>query len=336
MLTITAQALRLQIVGVRESMKSAKIISPRKFVVIDEDVPSPDSDKILVRLLKTAICGSDLPYFNNSFNPQSYPFPSGYPGHECMGIVEHSPNGRFRPGERVMYYPVFLDGFKEYHIADPSRLQKLPDDGNADVLLITQLLGAVSHAMFRIDNPSGKTVIVLGAGPVGLLFIALLKNFGARNIIAVDPLEYRLKTAAVMGADRCINPSTVDTVSSVKNITGNEYADIVIDAYGQDTRVINTAFDCAKHGAQVVFFGICLEESPKLNFNVFFRKELRMISCVGPVLSVDYPYALDMILKKAVDVTPLITHVLPFGEIQKGFELAVNREDNVIKVILEF
>jgi threonine dehydrogenase-like Zn-dependent dehydrogenase len=122
----------------------------------------------------------------------------------------------------------------------------------------------------------------------------------------------------------------------VSELTGGALADIVIDAYGQETAVINTCFDLARHNGQVAFFGICLEESPGLNFNVFFRKELRMVASVGPDISIDYPYALDMIMKGAVDVSPLITHVLPFAQIQKGFDMAVGRADNVIKLILDF
>ena len=83
--------------------------------------------------------------------------------------------------------------------------QKLPEDGNLNILSMTQLLGCVAHAAFRLDKPYNKDVVVLGQGPVGLLFTSLLKNFGARNIIAADPLEYRLKTAREMGADYILN-----------------------------------------------------------------------------------------------------------------------------------
>ncbi|HOR94651.1 MAG TPA: hypothetical protein PLZ38_11815, partial [Spirochaetota bacterium] len=95
-------------------------------------------------------------------------------------------------------------------------------------------------------------------------------------------------------------------------------------------------FEIARHNGQVAFFGICLEEAPRLNFNTFFRKELRMIASVGPDLTMDYPYALDMILKGAIDVTPLLTHDIPFEDIQKGFEMASNREDGAIKIVLSF
>jgi L-iditol 2-dehydrogenase len=317
-------------------MRAAKIVSPMKFEVVTEELPSINDSEVGVRLLRTAICGSDLPYFSRSFDPSSYPLPAGYPGHECLGVVEESNDERLMPGERVMYYPRSLDGYKEYHVTDASRLQKIPDGENIDVLIMTQLLGAVAHCAFRIDRPNNKTVVVMGQGPVGLLFTALMKNFGAREIIAVDLCDYRLTAAQKMGADYIINPKQDDPISFVSTVTGNKMADIVIDAYGQDAAVINQCFELAGHNGQVAFFGICLEESPRLHFNSFFRKELRMIASVGPDLEIDYPYALDMILQGAVDVKPIVTHVIPFEEIQKGFEIFSNRTDNAIKVVLQF
>ena len=230
----------------RGLMKSARIISPGRFEVFDEKTPSPGDGKLLVRLLRAAICGSDLPYFSRSFDSTKYPFPPGYPGHECMGVVEESHNGSFKPGDRVMYYPTFLEGYREYHLADPSRLQKLPRDFDMNLLVMTQLLGAVAHCAFRIDRPYNRTVAIMGQGPVGLLFTSLMKNFGARRVIAVDPLEYRLGVARRMGADHTVNPEREDLTAAVSEMTDGAMADIVIEAYGQDVQVINACFDIAR------------------------------------------------------------------------------------------
>jgi threonine 3-dehydrogenase len=317
-------------------MKSARIASPRKIEIVDEKIPAVTENRALVRLLKVAICGSDLPYFYKEFSASSYPLPSGYPGHECLGVIEEPGNSGFRRGDRVMYYPADLDAFKEYHVADASRLQKLPETGDLNILLMTQLLGAVAHAAFRIESPYNKSVVVMGQGPVGLLFTALMKNLGAKKIIAVDPLDYRLKVSLNMGADITFNPEKLDVMKEVYKSTDGRFADIVIDAYGQKVEVINQCFDLARHNGQVAFFGICLEEYPGLNFSRFFRKELRMVSSVGPDISTDYPYALDMILNESIDVSKLITHVMPFDKIQSGFDIASERLENVIKVVLDF
>ena len=317
-------------------MRAARIVSPKKIEVFKESIPGINDGRVLVRLLRAVICGSDLPYFSASYAASSYPFPFGYPGHECLGVVEKSGSSGFNKGDMVMYYPPALDGFKEYHAAGPDRLQKLPPDGDLNILVMTQILGAVSHCAFRIDRPYNKNVVIMGQGPVGLLFTALMKNFGARTIIAADPLGYRLEKARTMGADVVVNPGEQDVEKIVAEATDGVMADTVIDAFGQDPRVINRCFNLARHNGQIAFFGICLEEAPGLNFNTFFRKELRMIASVGPDLSIDYPFALDMILRGAIDIAPLITHVIPFERIQKGFETAVSREENVIKVILTF
>ena len=320
-------------------MKSARIISPRKFEIFEEKEPPLPDGMVMVRLMRTALCGSDYPYFHNDYPASSYPLPPGYPGHECCGIVHKSRNGLFSEGEWVMYYPPHLDGYKECHVADPSRLQKLPGpECGIDInrLLMTQVLGCVSHAVFRIDRPDGKNVVVMGQGPIGLLFAAQMKRQGARCVIVVDPLEYRLDASKKIGADETINPERENPEERVKEITGGAMADIVIDAYGQKSEVINLCFNLARHSGQVAFFGICLEESPRLSFNTFFRKELRMIASVGPDLALDYPYALDMITSGAVDVSPIVTHSMPFEKIQRAFEMSVNREDGVIKAVLEF
>ncbi len=319
-------------------MKAARITAPRTFEVFDEKEPNLPDGKVMVRLSRTALCGSDFPYFYNDFNPASYPLPPGYPGHECCGTVYKSRNPIFHEGERVMYYPPGLDGYKECHVADPERLQKLPDTSPIDInhLLMTQVLGCVSHAVFRIDRPYAKNVVVMGQGPIGLLFTSQMKRQGARRVIAVDPLGYRLDTARKMGAHATINPDKENLDEKVKELTDGNMADIVIDAFGQKSEVINRCFDIARHGGLVAFFGICLEESPKLAFNTFFRKELRMVASVGPDLGIDYPYALDMIMTGAVDVSPLVTHSMPFEKIQQAFEISVRREENVIKVVLEF
>lgn len=318
-------------------MKAARIIAPRKFEVFEEREGDLPEGKVMVRLSRAALCGSDYPYFYNDFPATSYPLPPGYPGHECCGVVYKSRSPLFREGEKVMYYPPFLDGYKECHIADPSRLQKLPECSiPLNELLMTQVVGCVSHAVFRIDRPYKKSVVVMGQGPIGLIFTALMKRQGALKVIAVDVLDYRLAIAKQMGADFIINPEKESVIEKVKELTGSAMADIVIDAYGQKSEVINQCFELARHSGQVAFFGICLEESPRLNFNTFFRKELRMIASVGPDLAVDYPYALQMILSGAIDISKIPSHAMPFENIQKAFEMSTARKDDVIKVVLEF
>ena len=80
-------------------MRAARIVSSGKIEVVNEEIPQVEDSKVLVKLLKTVICGSDLPYFYENYDPDSYPLPSGCPGHECLGIVEESRCDEYEKGD---------------------------------------------------------------------------------------------------------------------------------------------------------------------------------------------------------------------------------------------
>jgi len=316
-------------------MLAARIIAPRRIEVFEESVPEPEKGKILVRLEKVAICGSDLPYFRDIHPANSYPFSAGYPGHECVGVVEQSDSSKFNEGDFVLVLPPSMDGFKEYHIITPDRLLHMPRHKDTSTMLMTQLLGAVVHGCRRISDVWGKEVVVVGQGPVGLLFDSMLRNMGANKIIGIDVLDYRLQLAQRMGATHTIDAGGSNVSEVVKEITEGRMADLVVEAIGRE-ETLNMCFELARHNGVVAFFGICLDESPQLNFNELFRKELRIIASVGPSLEIDYMYALRMVLADQIKANNLISHTFTFSEIEKGFDLAINRKEKVIKVVLEF
>jgi len=316
-------------------MRVARIIAPQRIEIFDEPIPVPGKGEILVRLEKVAICGSDLPYFRETYPDTSYPFSDGYPGHECIGTVEHADSLGFSKGDLVLALPPSMDGFKEYHLLTPDRLMSMPRQKDTSVMLMTQLLGAVVHCCRRINDVWGKKVVIIGQGPVGLLFNSMLKNMGATKIIGVDILDYRLQLGKKMGTTHTIDASRQNVIEIVKEITQGDMADLVVEACGQE-ETLNMCFELARHDGVVALFGISLQESPRLNFNKLFRKELRIIASVGPSIEVDYAYALRMVMDDQIRVENMITHILPFASIQKGFDIAVNRKGEVVKVVLEF
>ena len=316
-------------------MRAAQIIAPRRVEIIEEEIPEPVDGKILVRLEQAAICGSDFSYFRDKHPDTAYPFPPGYSGHECVGVVEHSNSSSFREGDFVLVLPPHMDGFKEYQAIAEDRLLRMPREKETSTMLMTQLLGAVVHCCRRIGHVWGKKVVVIGQGPVGLLFNSMLKNMGATDIIGVDILDYRLRMGHEMGATHTVDASQTDVAETITDITEGEMADLVVEANGLE-ETINMCFELARHDGVVAFFGICLQESPAMNFNTLFRKELRIIASVGPSVEIDYAYALKMVLENQIRVKNLVSHTLPFSSIQRGFDLAISRDDEVIKVVLEF
>jgi threonine dehydrogenase-like Zn-dependent dehydrogenase len=113
-------------------------------------------------------------------------------------------------------------------------------------------------------------------------------------------------------------------------------ADLVVEIVGHQTETINQCLDLVKRGGTILCFGVPDDEVYNFNYGKFFRRNIRLIGSVGPEVQSDFPLAMDMITQGRIDVSPIITHHLPFTEVQKGFEFFVYRKNGAIKVVLEY
>jgi len=316
-------------------LRAVEISGPREARLIEVPEPGVDDGRVLVRMRKVAICGSDLPYFTGStFHVESYPLEPGRVGHECIGVVEESAVPEFSPGDVVLVLPPSAAGLVDYISVGPHQLVKLPADEDPDRILMTQVLGTVVHCCYKLDNVVGQTVAIVGQGPIGLLFSGMMRNLGARKIIGIDLLDYRLEKSLEMGATHTVNAGRSDPVEAVREITDGGMADTVIEAVGSE-ETVNTSIDMASHGGLVVIFGVPKVEFTGVRLDDFLRKELRMMASVGPDREKDYKFALELILQGRIDVSKLITHHIPFSEIQHAYEIAAERLDGAIKVVVD-
>lgn len=322
-------------------MQAAQLVAPRTWKLVDTEKPQADPTTMLIRLERVAICGSDKPSFCG-IHPH-YPLPLGTTGHEGLGIVEACPSGAFAEGQRVLLWGFDRGLFQEYVLTNDSfdGCIALPHSICEETILMSQLLGTVIHAFYKLGNVINQHTVVIGQGAVGQLFNAVLSNLGARSIIAVDPLDYRLDLAKRMGATHVINPEKTDLIEAVSQITGGALADLVVEAVGK-TAVWDQIPNIARRNGHVICFGVPDKEAytgrievPKLDF---LRKELRLIYSIGPNPAEDYTIARDWIAQGRLDVTPIISHVLPFEQIQTGFEMAFETpaEHLACKIILKF
>ncbi len=320
-------------------MKAAQLVAPRKWEIIEVDKPGATDNLMLVRMERVAICGTDKPAFVGISEP--YPLPPGRTGHEGLGIVEACSSGPFQEGDRVLLWGFDRGLYQEYVLADPGGCVKLPGDFEPEVVLMSQLLGTVIHCFYKLGNVINQKVVVLGQGPVGQLFNATLRNLGAKLIIGVDPLGHRLEVSPEMGATHTINPGERDVVETVSKITGGQMADIVVEAVGKE-ETFNLCIDLAHRNGTIVYFGVPNKENREgimtLRFGEMFGKELRLVTSVGPNPNEDYTIALDWITQGRLDVRPILTHVRPFEEIQKAFELAFDHpeKERAVKIVLKF
>lgn len=320
-------------------VRAAQLVAPRNWQLIEVEKPEPKPGNMLVRIERVAICGSDKPSFCGFHD--SYPLPVGVTGHEGLGVVEACPSGTYEEGERVLLSGFDRGLYQEYVLANDHGVVRLPQDFDAEVILMAQLLGTVIHSFYKMGNLINQRVVVIGQGAVGLLFDAVLRNLGARQIIGVDLLDYRLELGRRMGATHSINPGKQSLVEAVTQITEGELADVVVEAVGEE-ETLNQIHALARRNASVICFGVPDKGSHdgrvSLQMMAMFRKELRLITSVGPEPWKDYTIARDWIVQDRLDVRPIVSHVRPFETIQESFEMAFDypEQDRVVKIVLKF
>ena len=321
-------------------MKAAHVVAHRQIEVFETDAPKMEDfpvGSIKVKTRMTAICGSDSPHFVLERQVKDYPLNIGISIHECVGTVTETKSDKFKTGDLVQARPTAgIGGLAEYYISHDNVAVKLVDFDPLDQILMSQPLGTVIWAVRKLGNILNQDTVILGQGPMGLLMTHMLSNLGAKTIIATDTVDFRLATARRMRATHTVNPERGDIVAQVREITDGRMADLVVEIVGHNQQTVNFCLKLAKRLGTVLAFGVPDEDVYAFQYGEFFRKNVTMIGSVGPDSQNDYPLAMDMIAQGRLDVSPLITHHLPFTEIQKGFELFIDHRDQAIKVILDY
>jgi threonine dehydrogenase-like Zn-dependent dehydrogenase len=318
-------------------MKTARIAEPWKLEWVE--APLPDLSKIegepiSVRLHAGVLCASDFPRFIGGAFNVPFPRPLGDSLHECIGEVVDSRCKNFKPGDRVLAIPPDQRGLSEVFVADGTMAVPLPDFTPREQLILAQPLGTILWAARKLPNLLHHDVAIVGQGPIGLMWSHLVANMGARRVIALDKIDFRLEMARRMKATHTVNVDAEDPVAAVREITNGRGADVVIEAVGHQVESIHLSVDlCAKHGT-VLLFGVPDHETYPLPVWNLVIKNIRFISSIHPEVQRDLPLALDLIQQGRIDVSPLITHRYPLFEAEAAFKLAIERRDNPIKVLL--
>jgi threonine dehydrogenase-like Zn-dependent dehydrogenase len=321
-------------------VKAAQIVGHRCVTIVDAPMPdfasAPDG-ALLIRTLRSSICGSDLPHFWLERPPGAYPMPPGFSGHECVGTVVASKSRQFGEGDRVMAIPTPHHGLAEYFLSQSDQAVLIPDGLSLNEALMAQPLGTVIWALRKLPPLFHMKAAIIGQGPIGLLMAAMVRSLGASRIIALDKHEYRLEISRKMGATHTINVHKVDPVAAVMDLTDGNGADVVFEAVGHNTETINHALRLARSGGTVLAFGVPDIETYPFDYTVFFRRNLRLVASVtSPEPALDHGLAMELIARGQIDVRPMISHELPFTEAQKGLEMASDRTDNALKVVFVY
>ncbi len=320
-------------------MKAGQIVAPRQIEIVDIEQPNladyPDGT-VIIKTVHSAICGTDMPSFVLEHPADSYPLGAGLSIHEAIGIVTESKSDKFKAGDEVLALPRYVGGLSEYFLSDESVTLPLTDYPRKDCILMSQPLGTVIWACRKLPNLLNLDTVVIGQGPMGLLFTHVLSNLGAKTVITTDMVDFRLAVSKKMHATHTINVAQEDAVAIIEEITEGRMADLVIEVVGHQTETINECLQLLKRDGTLLAFGVPDDQIYDFHFADFFRKNIRFIGSVGPDAPNDFPLAMDMIAQGRLDVSPIITHHLPFTEAQLGFEMALNRKDEAIKIVFDY
>ena len=308
-----------------------------------EERPEPRierPDDVLLDVEACGICGTDLHILDV---PPTHPATVGVVlGHEIVGRAAGVGDGvlSLRVGDRVVVAPnlwcgqcawcrrglrnqcenattvgIFVDGGLAPHVRVPARAcHPIAEHLPPHVAALAEPLSTVVHGARQARVFPGETAVVLGAGPVGLMFTALLRAGGAR-VIVVEPAEDRATLARMMGADVVAGPRRDHLGAVVRDEIGGPGAEVVVDAVGSQ---LSTALDMVGQGGRVVLFGMNTEARTEIAQAKITRDELTV---VGTYVGQDvFPDAIRILESGRIDFEPLVTHRVSVDELERAID----------------
>ncbi|MEJ2109754.1 MAG: zinc-binding dehydrogenase [Acidobacteriota bacterium] len=321
-------------------MKAMQVVGPRIFELVQVPMPSidkSDTDSVLVRSEWAALCGSDIPFYTGNKRFREYPMPPGAPIHECVGEVIESANENFRPGDKVLAIPDENKGLAEYFLARSSKAVVLPGslEDYASACLI-QPLATVMNAIDRLGHIRGKSVGIVGLGPMGLLLCWYASQKGAGSITGIDPCRDRCDMAQALGAAKTITGRGIEVVHDARRSREVwDSPDICIEAVGHQPQTINDCLELVRKYGTVVAFGVPDQTVYALEYEIFFRQNALLMATVTPDWADYLGRARDLYLQTIQALAPLATPRMPIGNAAEAYRMYERHAEGVFKIILD-
>jgi L-gulonate 5-dehydrogenase len=347
-------------------MKAAVVVEAHKVEIRDIDRPSPAPGEALVKVEAVGVCGSDLHAYEGSQPFFQYPETGG---HEVVGEVveinDYADGPPEIPGRRQKIAPqkgmrVVLDpsmpcgecypcrtgrynccenmrvlgvhapgAFAEYFVAPLGCLHSVSEKVSADAAVMAEPLSIGVQSSTRGRVTMEDTVLIIGAGTIGLSVLQVCASRGARVAMS-DLSEGRLEIAREMGADATVNPSEGDLREALMEFSGKSGPAVVIEAVGRPATV-RQALDVVAASGRVVMLGLCSDEIC-IEGALMVRKELDFLGSRlhgGTLLQ-----AVELIEKGEVQPERLVTHHMKLDDLEQAFRLMIDEPDTTLKVIL--
>ena len=327
---------------------------PGTFLLKEGDMPQPKEGESLLRIRKIGICGTDIhafggrqPYFN-------------YPrvlGHELAAEYVSGKAKGFKKGDAVSFIPYFncgtcvacrngltnccssiqvfgvhIDGGMAEYVVVPDAYLLHGEGLDFDELALVEPLAIAAHGIRRAGVRAGETVLVMGAGPIGIGLIQFAQQVGAQ-VIVLDVNTHRLDFCKnELGVGAKINPLNEDVIERLSALTNDDMPTVAIDATG-NRNVMNNAFQYLAHGGRYVLVGL---QKGELVFShpEFHKRESTLMSSRNATRE-DFEYVIESIKSGKINPKKYITHRINFKDLPADFETLIAPENNVIKALVE-
>ena len=341
-------------------MKALYKKEPKPGIWMKTDAPVPDigPNDVLIKIRKTAICGTDIHIYKwDEWSQKNVPV-GLITGHEYVGVVEKTGNEvtGFKPGDRVSGEGHLTCGhcrncrsglrhlciqqrgvgvnrqgaFAEYLSLPASNAVKIPDNISDDFAAIFDPFGNATHTALAFDMV-GEDVLITGAGPIGIMAAAVCTHAGARNIVITDINDFRLDLAKKMGATRTVNTSRENLRDVMKELHMEEGFDVGLEMSGH-TEAFRGMIDCMRGAGKIAMLGIPSGDM-SIDWGKFVFKGLTLKGIYGREMFETW-YKMIVLVQGGLDLAPLITHHFKVDDYQKAFETMASGQSG--KVILEW
>ena len=325
-----------------------------------QDVPVPEigHNDVLIKIKKTAICGTDIHIYNwDEWAQKTIKVPMTI-GHEFVGEIAAlgsevvglkigqrvSGEGHItcgycrncRAGRRHLCRNTLGTGvnrsgcFAEYLSMPAVNVFPIPDNVSDDIASILDPFGNATHTALSFDLV-GEDVLITGAGPTGLMAVAIAQHVGARYVVITDINEYRLSLAKKMGATRAINIKQIKLNEVMTDLGMTEGFDVGLEMSG-NPQALNDLLQYMNHGGRVGLLGIP-PHPVAIDWNHVIFKGLILKGIYGREMFETW-YKMIAMLQGGLEISPIVTHHFPINDFQQAFEIMRSGQSG--KVILEW
>ncbi len=324
----------------------------------DIDRPAVGPNDVLIQVRKSSICGTDLHIDSwDEWAQETIPVPMAI-GHEFTGTVAEvgSEVERLEIGQRVTgeghitcgvcrncragrrHFCINTIGvgvnrpgaFAEFVAIPGANAYPVPDGISDSIATLLDPLGNAVHTALEYDLV-GEDVLVTGAGPIGMMVVAIARHVGARFIVATDINPYRLAIVRKMGVDRAVDARRADLRDVMADLGMKEGFDVGLEISGAGA-ALSQMLDVMNNGSYIALLGIPTKDHP-IDWNDIIFKGLTLKGIYGRKLFETW-YKMIAMLQTGLDVSPVITHEFPAERFEEAFEIAGSGESG--KVILDW